>query len=95
MLCRFTGREDTHAHLASIAVWGRPLTDAEVGDLARGGRGPQGEGAITGQYREYTVDSLGQHERFQYSRFACEVSTTAAAAARRLWAEGAAVEAPS
>jgi len=43
--------------------------------------GPQGEGAIVGRWDEYAVDSLSQHARFRYSRFACEASATAAATA--------------
>ena len=33
--------------------------------------GAQGEGAIAGQYDEYMVPTLSEHDRFLYSRFAC------------------------
>jgi hypothetical protein len=33
------GMEDLHAKLLSVSMWGRPLTDTEIDDLASGGLG--------------------------------------------------------
>ena len=41
VLCRFTQREDLHANFASVTLWRRSLSDAEVDHLSRGGRWPE------------------------------------------------------
>ena len=38
------GDEDLHASIVSVSLWGEPLSDVEIDDLAAGGLGPSIQG---------------------------------------------------